>query len=30
MDAYAAIEQNRLTYLRLNQKELRVDLFQGL
>jgi hypothetical protein len=30
MDAYVAIEQNRLKYLRLNQKKLRVDLYQGL
>jgi len=30
MDAYAAIEQNHLKYLRLNQKKLRVDLYQGL
>jgi hypothetical protein len=30
VDAYAAIEQNRLKYLRLNQKKLRVDLYQGL
>ncbi len=30
MDAYAAIEQNRLKYLRLNKKKLRVDLYQGL
>jgi hypothetical protein len=27
VDAYAAIEQNRLRYLRLNQKKLRVDLY---
>jgi hypothetical protein len=30
VDAYAAIEQNRLKYLRLNQKNLRADLYQGL
>jgi len=30
MDAYVAIEQNRLKYLRLNKKELRADLYQGL
>ncbi len=30
VDAYAAIEQNRLNYLRRNQKTLRVDLYQGL
>jgi hypothetical protein len=30
VDAYAAIEQNRLKYLRLNQNKLRADLFQGL
>ncbi len=30
MDAYAAIEQNRLKYLRLNKKKLHVDLYQGL
>jgi hypothetical protein len=30
MDAYAAIEQNRLKYLRLNKKKLCVDLYQGL
>jgi len=29
VDAYAAIEQNRLKYLRLNQKKLRADLYQG-
>jgi hypothetical protein len=29
MDAYAAIEQNRLKYLRLNKKKLRADLYQG-
>jgi hypothetical protein len=30
MDAYAAIKQNRLRYLHLNQKQLRADLYQGL
>jgi hypothetical protein len=30
MDAYAAIEQNRLKYLHLNKKKLRADLYQGL
>jgi hypothetical protein len=30
MDAYVAIEQNRLRYLRLNHKKFRVDLYQGL
>jgi hypothetical protein len=30
VDAYAAIKQSRLKYLRLNQKKLRVDLYQGL
>jgi len=30
VDAYATIEQNRLRYLRLNQKKLRADLYQGL
>jgi hypothetical protein len=30
VDAYAAIEQNRLKYLHLNQKKLRADLYQGL
>jgi len=29
VDAYAAIEQNCLKYLRLNQKKLRVDLYKG-
>ncbi len=29
MDAYAAIEQNCLRYLHLNQKKLRADLYQG-
>jgi hypothetical protein len=30
VDAYAAIEQNGLRYLRLNQQKLRADLYQGL
>jgi hypothetical protein len=30
VDAYAAIEQNRLKYLRLNKKRFRADLYQGL
>jgi hypothetical protein len=30
VDAYVAIEQNRLKYLRLNKKKLRADLYQGL
>jgi hypothetical protein len=30
VDAYAAIEQNHLRYLRLNQKKFRADLYQGL
>jgi hypothetical protein len=30
VDVYAAIEQNRLKYLRLNQKKLCADLYQGL
>jgi len=30
VDAYVVVEQNRLRYLRLNQKKLRVDLYQGL
>jgi hypothetical protein len=30
MDTYAAVEQTHLTYLRLNQKKLCVDLYQGL
>jgi hypothetical protein len=30
VDAYAAIEQNHLKYLRMNQKKLRADLYQGL
>ncbi len=30
MDAYAASEQNRLKYLRLNKKKFRADLYQGL
>ncbi len=29
-DAYVVVEQNRLRYLRLNQKKLHVDLYQGL
>jgi hypothetical protein len=29
VDAYAAIEQNCLRYLRLNQKKLHVDFYQG-
>jgi len=29
VDAYAAIEQSRLKYLRLNKKKLCVDLYQG-
>jgi hypothetical protein len=29
VDAYAAVEQTRLTYMCLNQKKLRVDLYQG-
>jgi len=29
VDAYAAIEQNCLRYLRLNQKKFHVDLYQG-
>jgi len=29
VDGYAAIEQNRLKYLHLNQKKLHVDLYQG-
>jgi hypothetical protein len=29
VDAYVVVEQNRLRYLRLNQKKLRVDLYQG-
>jgi acetyltransferase-like isoleucine patch superfamily enzyme len=30
VDAYAAIEQNRLKYLRLNKKKLRANFYQGL
>ncbi len=30
VDAYAAIEQNRLKYLPLNKKKLHADLYQGL
>jgi hypothetical protein len=30
VDAYAAIEQSRLNYLRRNKKKLRADLYQGL
>jgi hypothetical protein len=30
VDAYAIVEQNRLRYLRLNQKKRRADLYQGL
>jgi len=30
VDAYAAIKQNRLKYLRLNQKKLCANLYQGL
>ncbi|CAN0837902.1 ATP-dependent DNA helicase PIF1 [Linum grandiflorum] len=30
IDAFTTIEQNRLTYLRLNQKKLRSDLYNGL
>jgi len=30
VDAYVAIEQSRLNYLRRNQKKLRADLYQGL
>ena len=30
VDAWAATEQNRLTYFRLNQRKLRVELYQGL
>jgi hypothetical protein len=30
VDAYVAIEQNCLKYLRLNKKKLRADLYQGL
>ncbi|CAN1166726.1 hypothetical protein LINPERHAP1_LOCUS4145 [Linum perenne] len=30
IDAFTTIEQNRLIYLRLNQKKLRADLYNGL
>jgi hypothetical protein len=30
VDAYAAIKQNRLKYMRLNKKKLRANLYQGL
>jgi hypothetical protein len=30
VDAYVAIEENCLKYLRLNKKKLRADLYQGL
>ncbi len=30
VDVYAAVEQNRLRYLRLDQKKLLVNLYQGL
>ncbi|CAN1194280.1 hypothetical protein LINPERHAP2_LOCUS42479 [Linum perenne] len=30
IDAFTTIEQNRLTYLRLNQKKLRSDIYKGL
>jgi len=30
VDAYAAIQQNRLKYLHLNKKKLHADLYQGL
>lgn len=30
VDQYAKIENQRLTYLRLNQKKLRAELYQGL
>ncbi len=30
VDVYAAIKQNCLKYLRLNQKKLRANLYQGL
>jgi len=30
MDAYVVVEQNHLKYLRLNQKKLRANLYQGL
>jgi hypothetical protein len=30
VDAYVAVEQNRLKYLCLNQKKLRANLYQSL
>ncbi len=30
MDAYAAIEESHLKYLRLNKKKFHMDLYQGL
>jgi hypothetical protein len=30
VDVYATIKQNRLKYLRLNQKKLRANLYQGI
>jgi hypothetical protein len=30
VDAYVAIEHNRLKYLHLNKKKLHADLYQGL
>jgi hypothetical protein len=30
MDVYVVVKQNRLKYLRLNQKKLCADLYQGL
>ncbi|KAG0580812.1 hypothetical protein KC19_4G201500 [Ceratodon purpureus] len=30
VDAWAATEQNRLNYIRMNQSDLRTDLYQGL
>jgi hypothetical protein len=30
VDAYVAIEQNRLKYLRLNKKKLCADIYEGL
>ncbi|KAG0610723.1 hypothetical protein M758_7G086700 [Ceratodon purpureus] len=30
VDAWAATEQNRLNYIRMNQSDLRADLYQGL
>jgi hypothetical protein len=30
VDAYAAVEQNRLRYLRLNQKKFHADLYLGV